>query len=179
MKAPIIQEWQERLCEHGTKKGLITKPSGRAAVMWGGWGELIKAVERGDVVKLQCGEGKDFYQWKEFDEWETNSVRGGVGTSGWAKASSQNYHAINERLRKVNLALDLTPAEMKAWAQQPTQVPAKVFENLIKVQMACDKGMADAKGLYRRLMDLAVSDGTAKSLLDAVKAAVELSLIHI
>ena len=38
MDAKVVSEWQERFSEHSVQKGLVTKPPGRAATMWGGWG---------------------------------------------------------------------------------------------------------------------------------------------
>ena len=60
LKAKVVREWLERYSEHEMQKGLVTQSPGRAALIWGGWAALSKAVKRGEVMELQWPEGKRF-----------------------------------------------------------------------------------------------------------------------
>ena len=150
------------------QKGLVTKPPGRAATMWGGWDELRAAVSRGEVKILKNEDGQEFYQWQEFNETQTNSLRGGMGTSGNTKISTGQYHDVNAHLRAIGISLDLdlSPSTTKSLGAPQGEIPAKVFTNLQKVQKACDKGMSDAKSMFRRLVTLAATDPTSQVLYD-------------
>ena len=74
VSAPILTEWQEKYVDVRKDKGLITKPAGLAATMWGGWTSLKDATHRGEVWVVVHKE-KDYYQWREFTETEREGHR--------------------------------------------------------------------------------------------------------
>ena len=179
LSAPIVAEWQEKYLDISKERGIITKPAGRAAAMWGGgWKELEEAVKRNEVwiVRNPGEDNTTFYQWKEFNEMEREGHRGGLKTSGERKLDIKQYNLINAELAKFDWNLNLSPQEMKMLTQhsETASLPDKVIANLDKVQKACDKAVNDAKLVWRRLQDLKNADATttalAKSLQDAFQA---------
>ena len=74
--------------------------------------------------------------------------------------------------------MDLTPTAiagnpLTSITGMPADLPAKVLDHLGKVQKACDRAISDAKGLYRRIDELAVADDTVKALGAKMKVDIE------
>ena len=104
----ILKEWQEKYVDVRKDKGLVTKPSGLAATMWGGWAGLEDAKKRGEVWVVTHS-GKDYYQWREFTETEREEHRGGVATQGSRKLDKASYQKINRALEEFDWDLKLSP----------------------------------------------------------------------
>ena len=158
-------------------RGLITKPAGIAASLYGGWAGLAEAEKRNEVSRVTCG-GQEYYQWREFTEIEREGHRGGVETRGSRKPDLPNYKLLNRALSHYGCAMDLTPTAidgnpLTSIEGMPADLPAKVLDHLGKVQKACDRAISDAKGMYRRIDELGVADNTAKALGVKMKADIE------
>mgnify|MGYP003314065942 CR=1 FL=1 len=78
--------------------GLVTKPPGLAANMWGGWSGLADAKKREEVWVVTAN-GKDYYQWREFTETEREGHRGGVSTEGTRKLDVETTSESTELWR--------------------------------------------------------------------------------
>ena len=176
LQAPIVAEWQEKYLDISKERGIITKPAGRAAAMWGGGKELEDAVKRKEVWTVtNPGDPTVYYQWKEFDETEREGHRGGLRTSGERKLDLKQYSQINEKLAQYEWNINLAPAELTSLVEQGEtgSLPEKVIANLEKVQKACSKAVSESKLLWRRLMDLNAGDQTTSALADNLKSAFE------
>ena len=180
LQAPILAEWQEKYLDISKERGIITKPAGRAAAMWGGWQELQQAVARKEVWTVtNQGDSTTYYQWKEFNEMEREGHRGGLKTSGERKVDIKQYNLINAELAKFDWNLNLSPQEMKMLTQagETASLPDKVIANLDKVQKACEKAVNDAKVVWRRLMDLKNADATTTALAKSLQEAFQAPLL--
>ena len=158
VNSAILKEWQEKYVDVRKDKGVVTKPPGLAAPLWGGWAGLQEAK----VIS----EGKDYYQWREFSEIEREGQRGGLATEGTRKLDLPDYTKINKTLSQYGCSLDLKPGALGDinTSSRLADLPKKVLDNLAKVQKACDRAIGDAKGLFRRIDELANMDPTAKAL---------------
>ena len=177
VSAPILKEWQEKYIDVRKDKGLVTKPPGIAASMYGGWAGLAEAEKRNEVWRV-AHDGQEYYQWREFTEIEREGHRGGVTTSGSRKLDNDSYKVANRALSHWGCSLDLTPAAIagtppKSVKGMSVDLSGKVLENLGKVQKACDRAISDGKGVYRRIDELGVADNTAKALGVKMKADIE------
>ena len=76
-----MKELQEKYVDVRQNKGVVTKPAGLAAALWGGWPGLEEAIKRGGIWTV-TNEGKHYYQWREFSEIEREGHRGGSVTEG-------------------------------------------------------------------------------------------------
>ena len=147
VQSAVLKEWQEKYVDVRKDKGLVSKPPGLAARLWGGWGGLEDARKR-EEVWMVTQSGKDYYQWREFTETERDGHRGGVATKGSRKLEVASYHTINRALQERKWDLQLTPKELKNWEKdENTPPPQKVFGNLEKVRKACEKGYDEALSL--------------------------------
>ena len=171
VKAAILKEWQEKYLDVRKDKGVITKPGGLAAALWGGWAGLDEARKRGEVWTVTA-EGREWYQWREFSEVEREGHRGGLVTEGTRKLDLADYTKINKTLSQYGCTLDLQPGAIGDIdrSSKLADLPKKVLDNLSKVQKACDRAIGDAKGLFRRIDELSHSDPTAKALGVKLKA---------
>ena len=95
VQSAILKEWQEKYLDIRKDKGLVTKPPGLAASLWGGWAGLQEAKKRGEIWTVTA-EGKDYYQWREFSEIEREGQRGGLATQGTRKLDLPDYTKINK-----------------------------------------------------------------------------------
>ena len=169
VSAPILTEWQEKYVDVKKDKGLVTKPPGLAANMWGGWSGLADAKKREEVWVVTAN-GKEYYQWREFTETEREGHRGGVATKGSRKLEVSSYHTINRALQERKWDLQLTPKELKNWEKdENTPPPQKVFSNLEKVRQACQKGYDEARGIYREIKNLPPDDILAAPIAAKLK----------
>ena len=166
-----MKEWQEKYLDVRKDKGVITKPPGLAAALWGGWAGLDEARKRGEIWTV-AAEGKDYYQRREFSEIEREGHRGGLVTEGARKLDLHDYSKINRTLSQYGCSLDLQPGALGDIdpSSKLADLPKKVLDNLNKVQKACDRAIGDAKGLFRRIGELSLSDPTAKALGVKMKA---------
>ena len=171
VKAAILKEWQEKYLDVRKDKGVITKPGGLAAALWGGWAGLDEARRRGEVWTVTA-EGREWYQWREFSEVEREGHRGGLAIEGTRKLDIVDYNKINKTLSQYGCSLDLQPGAIGDTdrSSKLADLPKKVLDNLGKVQKACDRAIGDAKGLFRRIDELSHSDPTAKALGVKLKA---------
>ena len=125
----ILKEWQEKYVDVRKDKGLVTKPSGLAATMWGGWAGLEDAKKRGGVWVVTHS-GKDYHQWRDFTETEREGHRGGVATEGSRQLELATYHTINRALQEREWDLHLTPKELKDWEKDENAPPQQqIFGN--------------------------------------------------
>ena len=151
-------QWQEKNVERRKEKGLITKPSGRAACMWGGWEALNCALQSKQVWKVEV-DNLVFYQWRECNEGQIESHRGGMQTTGRRVLNQREYNEINGFLAKYQWQLDLSYAEAMGTdagtGEHPPPLPDKILSNLNKVQNACDQAISEAKMHVRQLQVLA------------------------
>ena len=176
VSAPILKEWQEKYVDVRKDKGLITKPAGLAATMWGGWTSLKDATHRGEVWVVVHKE-KDYYQWREFTETEREGHRGGVSTQGRRKLDLATYHTINRALQERKLDLQLRPKELKDWANDENRPPPqKVFDKFEKVRKACQKAYNDARETYREVKNLPPHDILAAPIAAKLKQDFEATL---
>ena len=176
LQAPIVAEWQEKYLDISKERGIITKPAGRAAAMWGGWQELQQAVARKEVWTVtNQGDSTTYYQWKEFNEMEREGHRGGLKTSGDRTLDINKYKQINAALSKYEWNIELSSSELKMLTKffENTTLPEKVIANVAKVQKACEKAISEAKLVWRRLMDLKTADPTTTALAKSLKDAFE------
>ena len=81
VNSAILKEWQEKYVDVRKDKGVVTKPPGLAAPLWGGWAWLQEAEKRGEILTV-TSEGKYYYQWREFSEIEREGQRGGLARRG-------------------------------------------------------------------------------------------------
>ena len=168
VRSAVLKEWKQKYIDVRKDSGLISKPAGLAAQQWGGWAGLDDAKKRGEVWIVQYS-GKDYYQWKEFAEIEREGYRGGVSTEGIRKLDVATYKRINGALEKWDWNLKLTPKELQDWEGEASIVPKKVFENLAKVQKACDKEYRDARDLYRQISGRSATDTLAGPMAEKLK----------
>ena len=108
----------------------------------------------------------------EFSEIEREGHRGGLVTEGTRKLDLADYTKINKTLSQYGCTLDLQPGAIGDIdrSSKLADLPKKVLDNLNKVQKACDRAIGDAKGLFRRIDELSLSDPTAKALGVKMKA---------
>ena len=165
IQSAILKEWQEKYLDIRKDKEVVTKPPGMAAALWGGWACLQEAKKRGEIWTVTA-EGKDYYQWREFSEIEREGRRGGLANEGTRKLDLPDYTKINKTLSQYGCSLDLKPGALGDinTSSRLADLPKKVLDNLAKVQKACDRAIGDAKGLFRRIDELANMDPTAKAL---------------
>ena len=80
--------------------------------------------------------------------------------------SSRLYSTINRTLSQYGCSLDLQPGARGDIDPRSklADLPKKVLDDLNKVQKACDRAIGDAKGLFRRIDELANMDPTAEAL---------------
>ena len=177
IQSAVLKEWQEKYIDVRKDKGLVTKPPGIAASMYGGWAGLADAEKRKEVWRV-VHDGQEYYQWREFTEVEREGHRGGVTTSGTRKLDQASYKVATRALMHWGCSLDLTPTAIagtptKSIKGMSVDLSAKVLENLGKVQKACDRAISDGKGVFRRIDELGVADNTAKALGVKMKADIE------
>ena len=158
LQTPIVMQCQEKNVERRKEKGLITKPSGRAACMWGGWDALNCALQSKQVWKVEI-DNQVFYQWRECNEGQIESHRGGMQTTGRRVLNQREYNEINGFLAQFQWQLDLSYAEAMGTdagtGEHPPPLPDKILSNLNKVQKACDQAISEAKMHVRQLLVLA------------------------
>ena len=108
----------------------------------------------------------------EFSEVEREGHRGGLVTEGTRKLDLPDYRKINKTLSQYGCSLDLQPGAIGDIdrSSKLADLPKKVLDNLNKVQKACDRAIGDAKGLFRRIDELSLSDPTANALGVKMKA---------
>ena len=168
VRSAVLKEWKQKYIDVRKDSGLISKPAGLAAQEWGGWSALADAKNRGDVWIVSHND-RDYYQWREFTEIEREGHRGGVTTQGTRKLDVENYKRINLALEKWEWNLQLKPKELQDWEGEASIVPKKVFENLAKVQKACDKEYRDARDLYRQISGRSATDTLAGPMAEKLK----------
>ena len=92
-----------------------------------------------------------------------------MSTEGIRKLDVATYKRINGALEKWDWNLKLTPKELQDWEGEASIVPQKVFENLAKVQKACDKEYRDARDLYRQISGRSATDTLAGPMAEKLK----------
>ena len=144
--APLFKEWQS---------GYITRPGKQAARLWGGWGNLADAKERGEVWPVRRNR-QVYYQWREFcDVVSPGSDRGGKVIEA---------QKINAAFSAWGCYLELTENEVQEGQREAARISPKVFEDLCKVEIASVRALRRAKDLYLRISDFVETDPLAKQI---------------
>ena len=173
VQSAVLKEWQEKYVDVRKDKGLVSKPPGLAATMWGGWAGLEDAKKRGEVWVVTYS-GKDYYQWREFTETEREGHRGGVATEGRRKLDKASYQKINRALEEISWDLKLSPKELGDWEKnENAEVSQKVHDNLGKVQKACDVAYREAREIYSSRSRLPRHDVLAVPIAEKLKGDFE------
>ena len=160
--AALFKEWQR----DGSRSGYITRPGKQAARLWGGWGNLADAKERGEVWPVRRNR-QVFYQWREFcDDVLPGSDRGGKiieapCLKNSVRDSSQQIHTA---FRRWGCHLELTENEVMEGQREDAPISPKVFEHLCKVEIASERVLRRATDLYLKMSDLSKTDPLAKEI---------------